>query len=154
MVILKMFTNWKCHTQVSCPPRQGGIIPAGWRESIMMQCLLASGPPHCNRNSPAAGPCSRGSKGITNDHQVQELLPSLSLLQLCLHVHLLPRLASLFAQCGRGALLFRRRPRVSGSRCLGRGLRRTRSSAACVFTFLRCVQTMAILLGSYSTESN
>lgn len=71
----------------------GNMVPLhpGWLGCIMMQCLcLKSLLPQ------AAGSLEYGH---TNDHQVEELLPALALLQLCLHVYLLPQLARLFHCC-------------------------------------------------------
>lgn len=98
---------------------------------------------------------SRGTKGITNDYQVEELLPSLPLLQFRFHVYLLPQLAGLFHWCWCWTLLFWCLNGVGWKNWFRNSVKNIRRSNAGFFTkmaFLRRVETMTIFF-SYSTES-
>lgn len=100
---------------------------------------------------------TRATKGVTNDHQVEELLPALPLLQFSLDIDLLPQPAGLFHWCWCWTLLFCCLNGVGWKSWSRNGLRNIRrSSIAGIFTkkpFLRCVETMTIFFSSYSMKS-
>lgn len=147
----------KCHNHVQFCGSMASFHP-GWLASMMMKCLHDSTKnprvkqefqwPLENGWAKAELTGNSGAQGITNDHQVEELLPSLPLLQFSFDIYLLLQLARLFQWCWCCTLLFWCLNGVGWKSWFR--LKSIRSDAG-IFTmmsFLRCMKMMTIFFSS------